>query len=101
MILRNATETCPLLEKSALHEPKIFLKMARIARHPPSKKTILLWIVVVTISLILFGIGICRGRPAAIPARLAELFAFSQNHDQRGKNCEVSGVAETIKKPLP
>jgi hypothetical protein len=56
LILRNATETCPLLEKSALHEPKIFLKMARIARHPPSKKTILLWIVVVAIALILFGV---------------------------------------------
>jgi hypothetical protein len=30
--------------------------MARIARHRPSKKTILLWIVVVTIALILFGV---------------------------------------------
>ena len=26
MILRNATETCPLLEKFALHEPKIFFE---------------------------------------------------------------------------
>jgi len=44
--------------------PIFFLKMARIARHPPSKKTILLWIVVVTIALILFGVERWIGWPA-------------------------------------
>jgi len=43
--------------------PRFFLKMARIARHPPSKKTILLWIAVVGIALVLFGIERLIGWP--------------------------------------
>ena len=43
--------------------PRFFLKMARIARHPPSRKTILLWIVVVGIALVLFGIERLIGWP--------------------------------------
>lgn len=43
--------------------PRFFLKMARTARHPPSKKTILLWISVVGIALVLFGIERLIGWP--------------------------------------
>jgi hypothetical protein len=43
--------------------PRFFLKMARIARHPPSKKTILSWISVVGIALVLFGIERLIGWP--------------------------------------
>ena len=43
--------------------PRFFLKMARIARHPPSKKTTLLWIAVVGIALVLFGIERLIGWP--------------------------------------
>jgi hypothetical protein len=43
--------------------PKFFLKMARIARHPPLRKTILLWIAVVGIALVLFGIERLIGWP--------------------------------------
>ncbi|MDA7458220.1 hypothetical protein N8850_00390 [Planktomarina temperata] len=37
--------------------------MTRIARHPPSRKTILLWIAVVGIALVLFGIERLIGWP--------------------------------------
>lgn len=43
--------------------PRFFQKMAQIARHPPSKKTILLWIAVVGIALVLFGIERLIGWP--------------------------------------
>jgi hypothetical protein len=43
--------------------PRFFLQMAQIARRPPSKKTIILWITVVTIALILFGIERLIGWP--------------------------------------
>ena len=43
--------------------PRFFLKMARIARHPPSRKTILLWNAVVGIALVLFGIERLIGWP--------------------------------------
>lgn len=43
--------------------PRFFLKMARIARHPPWRKTILLWIAVVGIALVLFGIERLIGWP--------------------------------------
>jgi len=43
--------------------PRFFLKMARIARHPPSKNTILLCIAVVGIALVLFGIERLIGWP--------------------------------------
>jgi hypothetical protein len=43
--------------------PRFFLKMARIAGHPPSRKTILLWIAVVGIALVLFGIERLIGWP--------------------------------------
>ncbi|MDG0984571.1 MAG: hypothetical protein P8N80_03810 [Planktomarina sp.] len=43
--------------------PRFFLKMAQIARRPPSKKMVLIWIVVATIALLLFAIERWVGWP--------------------------------------
>lgn len=43
--------------------PIWFVKMAKVARHPPSKKMIILWSVVIIGALVIFGIERYIGWP--------------------------------------
>ena len=120
LILPNATATSPLLEKSALHEPKIFFENG--ADRPPAAIKENYYIVdhrrdhrfnsiwhraidrlarLADSQFLSRRYRILTYPSGSIPARLAEPFAFSQNHHRRDKNCGSTVWLRPSRIPCP